>query len=86
MLRRVDWTSQLNDFNKSKRELLNSIHHQEKRESNWGKDRGIVCIRHGAKQKTCSHEGCRNVALKGGVHTHTHTRHGANCQEEDLQP
>ena len=29
--------------------------------------RGGVCCRHGAKVKTCSHEGCTNNPLKGGV-------------------
>ena len=31
--------------------------------------RGVVCIRHGAKikMKRCSSEGCKNVAVRGGI-------------------
>jgi hypothetical protein len=36
-----------------------------------------VCIRHGAKVKGCSSEGCTNIALKGGVCV----RHGAKVKE-----
>ena len=32
-----------------------------------------VCVRHGAKLKRCSREGCTNIALRGGVCW----RHGA---------
>ena len=35
--------------------------------------RGGVCRRHGAKVKTCKHEGCTNQVVKGGVCI----RHGA---------
>ena len=35
-------------------------------------------IRHGAKNPTCSHEGCTNYAIRGGVCT----RHGAKVSRE----
>ena len=38
-------------------------------------------MRHGAKRKTCSHEGCTNQVRKGGVYV----RHGAEkktCKHE----
>ena len=35
--------------------------------------KGGVCVKHGAKKKTCSHKGCTNNAQKGGVCI----RHGA---------
>jgi hypothetical protein len=35
--------------------------------------KGGVCVRHGAKKKRCSSEGCTNIAKKGGVCT----KHGA---------
>jgi hypothetical protein len=35
-----------------------------------------VCIRHGAKHKLCSSEGCTNIAKKGGVCV----RHGAEVK------
>ena len=41
------------------------------------KEEGGVCIRHGAKRKTCSHEGCTNQAQRGGVCI----RHGAKVKQ-----
>ena len=38
--------------------------------------KGGVCIRHGAKVKTCSTEGCTNQVVKGGVCV----RHGAKVK------
>jgi hypothetical protein len=35
-----------------------------------------VCIKHGAKRKRCSREGCTNQVIKGGVCV----RHGAKKQ------
>ena len=43
--------------------------------------KGGVCKRHGAKKKTCRHEGCSKYAQKGGVCI----RHGAvlkKCSHE----
>jgi hydroxymethylpyrimidine/phosphomethylpyrimidine kinase len=40
-----------------------------------------VCIKHGAKRKSCSSEGCTNIVIKGGVCW----RHGAKkklCSSE----